>query len=134
MNVFIYLISLACISDSRLTRYLLQRLLGTDSGGGLGGGGGRAGGRSLLRQRDRAAAEAQIFSEDQAGAGSAGGAARIVYPQYSRPNAGAAAGFEPVPAASSRVDSLDLLDEFAIRRYLDEAKEQLDVIDFRRSR
>ena len=56
------------------------------------------------------------------------------HPQYSRPSAGAAAGFEPVPAASSRVDSLDLLDEFAIRRYLDEAKEQLDVIDFRRSR
>lgn len=126
------MISSACISDSRLTRYILQRLLGTDSGGGGGGGGGRGGGRSLLRQRDRAAAEAQIFSEDQAGAG--GGAARIVYPQYSRPNAGAAAGFEPVPAASSRVDSLDLLDEFAIRRYLDEAKEQLDVIDFRRSR
>ena len=123
----------ACISDSRLTRYILQRLLGTDSGGGgLGGGGGRGGGgRSLLRQRDRAAAEAQIFSEDQAGV-AGGGAARIVYPQYSRPNA--AAGFEPVPAASSRVDSLDLLDEFAIRRYLDEAKEQLDVIDFRRSR
>ena len=116
----------ACISDSRLTRYILQRLLGTDSGGGGGGGGGRGGGRSLLRQRDRAAAEAQIFSEDQAGV-AGGGAARIVYPQYSRPN-------EPVPAASSRVDSLDLLDEFAIRRYLDEAKEQLDVIDFRRSR
>ena len=128
------MISSACISDSRLTRYILQRLLGTDSGGGgLGGGGGRGGGRSLLRQRDRAAAEAQIFSEDQAGV-AGGGAARIVYPQYSRPNAGAAAGFEPVPAASSRVDSLDLLDEFAIRRYLDEAKEQLDVIDFRRSR
>ena len=124
----------ACISDSRLTRYILQRLLGTDSGGG-GGGGGRGGGRSLLRQRDRAAAEAKIFSEDQAGVAGGGGAARIVYPQYSRPNAaGAAAGFEPVPAASSRVDSLDLLDEFAIRRYLDEAKEQLDVIDFRRSR
>ena len=36
--------------------------------------------------------------------------------------------------ASARVDDLDLLDEYSIRRYLDEAKEQLDVIDFRRSR
>ena len=57
------------LPDSRLTRYILQRLLGTDGGGG---GGGRS-----LRQRDRAAAEAKIFNE-----GKGASAARIVYPQY----------------------------------------------------
>ena len=67
------------IADSRLTRYILQRLLGTDSGGGGGGS------RSLLRPRDRAAAEAKIFNEGEGGSGAGGGrsgAARIVYPQY----------------------------------------------------
>ena len=66
------------ITDSRLTRYILQRLLGTDSGGG-------GGSRSLLRPRDRAAAEAKIFNEGEGGSGAGGGrsgAARIVYPQY----------------------------------------------------
>ena len=67
------MISFYSIADSRLTRYILQRLLGTDSGGG--------GSPSLLRQRDRAAAEAKIFNEGKGGGGG-GGAARIVYPQY----------------------------------------------------
>ena len=72
-------ISSNLITDSRLTRYILQRLLGTDSGGGGGGGGSRP----LLRQRDRAAAEAKIFNEGKGGGGGGGGgAARIVYPQY----------------------------------------------------
>ena len=66
-------ISSNLITDSRLTRYILQRLLGTDSGGGS---------RPLLRQRDRAAAEAKIFNEGKGGGGGGGGAARIVYPQY----------------------------------------------------
>ena len=69
------MISFDSIADSRLTRYILQRLLGTDSGGGGGGS------PSLLRQRDRAAAEAKIFNEGKGGDGG-GGAARIVYPQY----------------------------------------------------
>ena len=68
------MISFDSIADSRLTRYILQRLLGTDSGGG-------GGSPSLLRQRDRAAAEAKIFNEGKGGGGG-GGAARIVYPQY----------------------------------------------------
>ena len=68
------MISFYSIADSRLTRYILQRLLGTDSGGG-------GGSPSLLRQRDRAAAEAKIFNEGKGGGGG-GGAARIVYPQY----------------------------------------------------
>ena len=69
------MISFDSIADSRLTRYILQRLLGTDSGGG-------GGSPSLLRQRDRAAAEAKIFNEGKGGGGGGGGAARIVYPQY----------------------------------------------------
>ncbi len=72
------------------------------------------------RETDREAAEQRIFSNGGGGGGVAGGngggnnRASIVYPQYQR-NAGTG-GNNP------------------IRRYLDEAKEQIDVIDFRRSR
>ena len=77
-------------TDSHLTQYILQRLLGssnTDS--------------SSNRQSERLAAEKRIFSE---------GGTSVVYPQ----------------AIAT--------DENPIRRYLDEAKEQIDVIDFRRPR
>ncbi len=92
-----------------LTQYILHRLLGESR-----------------RDSDREAAEQRIFSNGgRVGVGSAqassgdGGTnnnrASIVYPQYQR--------------RSGRGEA-----DNPIRRYLDEAKEQIDVIDFRRSR
>ncbi len=107
---FLCVLQFITFSDSHhLTQYILQRLLGESR-----------------RESDRAAAEQRIFNSHGGGRGGGGGGDRgggqggdgrasIVYPQYQR---------------RSGVDNSDN----PIRRYLDEAKEHIDVIDFRRPR
>lgn len=90
----------------------MQRLLGTDYGAKISGNGKRK--HQQQQQSDREAAEAKIFHE---------GGASVVYPSQQQQQ------------YTARSSSPDILDDFnPIRRYLDEAKEQIDVIDFRRPR
>ncbi len=82
------------------------------------------------RESDRAAAEQRIFNNGHGGNGGNGGnggGASIVYPQHvvQRRNDGPAINH----GGYARVAS-----DNPIRRYLDEAKEQIDVIDFRKTR